>query len=130
MDDFGTGYSSISNLRRTPLHVLKIDRSFVVGLGQVDTDTAIVESIIHLGHSFGLDVVAEGVETTGQLEHLVRLGCEHGQGFLWSKAVHSLRATELLARRFDMPAPRPDGAAAPPAHGTRAPTLESITAPD
>jgi diguanylate cyclase (GGDEF)-like protein len=128
MDDFGTGFSSISNLRRTPLHVLKIDRSFVVGLGQVDTDTAIVESIIHLGHSFGLDVVAEGVETAGQLEHLIRLGCEHGQGFLWSKAVPADRATDLLARRFDMPSPGPGGATAPPARGTRTSTSQSVGA--
>ncbi|MEO8695935.1 MAG: EAL domain-containing protein, partial [Acidimicrobiales bacterium] len=62
MDDFGTGYSSMSNLRRTPLDVLKIDRSFVAGVGIVAKDTAIVASIIDLGHSFGLDVVAEGIE--------------------------------------------------------------------
>ena len=64
MDDFGTGYSSMTHLRRIPVNTLKIDRSFVAGLGDVREDTAIVESIINLAHSFSVDVVAEGIETT------------------------------------------------------------------
>jgi diguanylate cyclase (GGDEF)-like protein len=103
MDDFGTGYSSMSNLRRTPLDVLKIDRSFVAGVGQVVRDTAIVASIIKLGHSFGLDVVAEGIETSEQLGHLARLGCDSGQGFYWSRAVDATTAAAMLGKRFDVP---------------------------
>ncbi len=96
MDDFGTGYSSMSNLRRMPLRVLKIDRSFVAGLGVIPEDTAIVESIISLGHSFGLEVVAEGVETLAQRQHLLELGCDQGQGYLWSRPVDGSAAGELL----------------------------------
>lgn len=104
MDDFGTGYSSMSNLRRSPLNVLKIDRSFVAGVGRVEKDTAIVASIIDLGQSFGLEVVGEGIETLDQLEHLARLGCNYGQGFFWSHAVDA--ATAGLMRRKSLRVPR------------------------
>src|SRR3546814_17029288 len=76
MDDFGTGHSSLSNLRRVPLDVLKIDRSFVAGLGAIAEDTVIVESIVHLGHSFGLAVVAEGGESPRQRSEERRGGKE------------------------------------------------------
>lgn len=82
LDDFGTGYSSLSMLRRLPVHELKIDRSFVDGLGVRDQDTAIVASVIELAHTLGTAVVAEGIETPEQLHELLRLGCEHGQGYL------------------------------------------------
>jgi diguanylate cyclase (GGDEF)-like protein len=82
LDDFGTGYSSLSMLRRLPVHELKIDRSFIDGLGVRDQDTAIVASVIELAHTLGTAVVAEGVETREQLDELLRLGCEHGQGHL------------------------------------------------
>src|SRR3546814_17300185 len=98
MDDFGTGHSSLSNLRRVPLDVLKIDRSFVAGRGAIAEDTVIVESIVHLGHSFGLAVVAEGVESPRQLEQLERLGCDHGQGYLWSPGVPEAEVVGLLRR--------------------------------
>jgi|GEM_PF-804035 len=101
MDDFGTGYSSMSNLRRSPLDVLKVDRSFVTGVGLVDKDTAIVASIIALGHSLGLEVVAEGIETREQLEHLARLGCDYGQGFYWSPAVKAVVAGSMRSRNLD-----------------------------
>ena len=104
LDDFGTGYSSMTHLRRMPVNTLKIDRSFVAGLGDVAEDTAIVESIINLAHSFGVEVVAEGIETIQQLQHLVRLGCDHGQGFLWSAAVGASSAGGLLCRTFYVPA--------------------------
>ena len=100
MDDFGTGYSSMSNLRRIPLHALKIDRSFVAGLGVVSGDTAIVEASVKLAHSFGLVVVAEGIETTWQMQSLVKLGCDLGQGFLWSKPVDGHEAASLLGHNF------------------------------
>jgi diguanylate cyclase (GGDEF)-like protein len=82
LDDFGTGYSSLSMLRRLPVHELKIDRSFVDGLGVRDQDTAIVASVIELAHTLGTAVVAEGIETIEQLNELLHLGCEHGQGYL------------------------------------------------
>ncbi|MEY2446022.1 MAG: hypothetical protein QOE00_2602 [Ilumatobacteraceae bacterium] len=103
LDDFGTGYSSMTHLRRMPVNTLKIDRSFVAGLGAVAEDTAIVESIINLAHSFGVKVVAEGVETAQQLQHLVRLGCDDAQGFLWSPAVDALSAGRLMPTPFPVP---------------------------
>ena len=96
LDDFGTGYSSMTHLRRMPVHSLKIDCSFVAGLGVVAEDTAIVAAIINLGHSFGVEVIAEGIETVSQLRHLARLGCDGGQGFLWSEGVDPLTASALM----------------------------------
>jgi EAL domain-containing protein (putative c-di-GMP-specific phosphodiesterase class I)/CheY-like chemotaxis protein len=85
VDDFGTGYSSLAYLKRFPVDVLKIDRSFVKGLGNSREDRAIVSSIIDVAHAFGLDTVAEGVETLQQLEHLRDLGCERAQGWYWQR---------------------------------------------
>ncbi|HVC13451.1 MAG TPA: EAL domain-containing protein [Acidimicrobiales bacterium] len=82
IDDFGTGYSSLSWLASLPVDVVKIDRSFVALLGLVDRQAAVVDAVIHLAHSLGLDVVAEGVESDAQLRHLTRLGCDEAQGFL------------------------------------------------
>jgi diguanylate cyclase (GGDEF)-like protein len=107
LDDFGTGFSSLTHLRRMPVNTLKIDCSFVAGLGNVAEDTAIVESIINLGHSFRVKVVAEGIETTWQLDHLVRLGCDDGQGFLWSEAVDAISAGNMLDETFYVPLPVP-----------------------
>ncbi|MHB1553501.1 MAG: putative bifunctional diguanylate cyclase/phosphodiesterase [Acidimicrobiales bacterium] len=86
VDDFGTGYSSLSWLARLPVDVVKVDRSFVAQLGTADRYGAIVDAMIHLAHALGLDVVAEGVETDAQLEHLARLGCDAAQGFLLGHA--------------------------------------------
>ncbi len=87
LDDFGTGYSSLSFLKRLPVSALKIDRSFVMGLGGDEADDRIVTGVVHLGLALGFHLVAEGVETTAQAEQLRRLGCQYGQGFLWSPAV-------------------------------------------
>jgi diguanylate cyclase (GGDEF)-like protein/PAS domain S-box-containing protein len=85
VDDFGTGFSSLTYLKQFPVDVLKIDRSFVAGLGRNRQDRAIVASIVDLAHALGLTTVADGVEAADQELELRRLGCEHGQGFLWSR---------------------------------------------
>jgi diguanylate cyclase (GGDEF)-like protein/PAS domain S-box-containing protein len=92
IDDFGTGYSSLLYLKRFPVDLLKIDRSFVAGLGGNREDTAIVRSVIDLAAAFGISSVAEGIETEEQLTDLRRLGCDFGQGFLWSpgRSAHEL----------------------------------------
>lgn len=84
LDDFGTGYSSLTYLRHLPVQFLKLDRSFVSGLADNPQDAAIVGSTIQLAHALGLKAVAEGVETSEQLEALRRLDCDLMQGFLWS----------------------------------------------
>jgi EAL domain-containing protein (putative c-di-GMP-specific phosphodiesterase class I) len=87
VDDFGTGYSSLAYLQRFPLNALKIDRSFVDGLGQESEDTSLVRAVTSLGRALDLEVIAEGVETAEQLSALVDLGCDFGQGYLWSPGV-------------------------------------------
>lgn len=82
LDDFGTGFSSLAYLRQFPLDFVKIDRSFINGLSRGSGEDAIVNAIIGLSHAFGLEVVAEGVETPGQLDFLTELGCDQAQGFL------------------------------------------------
>jgi diguanylate cyclase (GGDEF)-like protein len=84
MDDFGTGYSSLGYLKRFPIDSVKVDRSFVDGLGRDAEDSAIVAGVVSLGRALGLTVVGEGVETEGQLAALVELGCDQAQGFFFS----------------------------------------------
>ena len=87
IDDFGTGHSSLGSLRRFPVDILKIDRSFVAGLGVCPEDRAVVDAIVALAHVLGFTIVAEGVETGAQLEQLLEAGCDSGQGFYWCPAV-------------------------------------------
>ncbi len=82
IDDFGTGYSSLGLLRRLPVHELKIDKSFVIGMaGEGGEDTAIVRSTADLAHNLGLNVVAEGVEDQWTLDLLATFGCDQAQGY-------------------------------------------------
>ncbi|HEX6650829.1 MAG TPA: EAL domain-containing protein [Pyrinomonadaceae bacterium] len=97
IDDFGTGYSSLSYLHRFPLNYLKIDRSFVMRL-TTDNDNAIVRTISTLARNLGMEVIAEGIETEEQHQELKRLGCEYGQGFLFSRPVNSEGVIKLLAQ--------------------------------
>jgi diguanylate cyclase (GGDEF)-like protein/PAS domain S-box-containing protein len=85
LDDFGTGFSPLSHLRRFPVDLLKIDRSFVAGITTSPQDEAIVRGIIDLAHALGVRVVAEGVEQEDQLAALTALGCDMGQGYLWMR---------------------------------------------
>jgi diguanylate cyclase (GGDEF)-like protein len=85
LDDFGTGYSSLAYLNRFPLDALKIDRSFVEGLGVEQERTAIVEAIIGMARALSMDVIAEGVENEAQLSELMRLGCDYAQGHFFSR---------------------------------------------
>ena len=96
VDDFGTGYSSLTYLKRFPVEAIKVDRSFVSGLGIDPEDTTIVEAVVKLGHSLGLVVVAEGVETPLQLARLREISCDHGQGYVFGRP----RPAELIESEY------------------------------
>jgi diguanylate cyclase (GGDEF)-like protein len=93
LDDFGTGYSSLSYLRRLPLDTIKIDRSFVAGIDDDNSNLPIVKAVIALAHGLGIGVVAEGIETVGQLDRLRELVCDRGQGYWYARP----QAPEALA---------------------------------
>ncbi len=104
VDDFGTGYSSLEYLRRFPVHRLKIDASFVHGIGRNPDDESIVGAVIDLGHSLGLTVLAEGVETQEQRDFLLRRGCDQAQGFLFARPQPLDDLSQILRRRLGAPA--------------------------
>jgi len=102
IDDFGTGYSSLSYLHRFPLDTLKIDRSFISGVGDgkySEEGTEIARTILPMASNLHLDVVAEGVETGEQLDLLKKLNCKYGQGFYFSKPLPATDAASLLAKK-------------------------------
>lgn len=98
IDDFGTGYSSLSRLHKFPMDTIKVDRSFVKRLSRGSRETEIMQTIGNLGRNLGLSLVAEGIETSDQLQKLQDLGYEFGQGYLFSKPLDGKMATELLDR--------------------------------
>jgi diguanylate cyclase (GGDEF)-like protein len=97
LDDFGTGYSSLSYLRRLPLDTIKIDRSFIDGLDSDDANLPIVRAVIALAHGLGIEVVAEGIETAGQLAILRDLVCDRGQGYYYARPQPPEKLAALLA---------------------------------
>ncbi|REJ78890.1 MAG: EAL domain-containing protein [Acidobacteria bacterium] len=100
IDDFGTGYSSLSYLHRFPVSTLKIDRSFVSGIGSETGNGKLVATIVAMAKTLDLDVIAEGIETADQMDHLRALGCEFGQGYLFSKPLALSEVAELLNTGF------------------------------
>jgi EAL domain-containing protein (putative c-di-GMP-specific phosphodiesterase class I) len=98
IDDFGTGYSSLSYLHRFPVNYLKIDRSFVSRMTETNDNAEIVKTIATLAHNLGMQVIAEGVESEQQNEQLRALGCEYGQGYLFSKPVSTVEAAMLVTK--------------------------------
>jgi diguanylate cyclase (GGDEF)-like protein len=97
LDDFGSGYSSLRSLQRLPLDVLKIDRSLAADLGRDQHTAGILQTVVTLGHTLGLTVVAEGVETASQAAQLRSLCCDFGQGYYFGRPVEAAIATALLA---------------------------------
>ena len=99
IDDFGTGYSSLSYLKRFPVNTLKIDRTFVSGLGTDPDDTSIVTAIVALGRALGLRLHAEGVENDRQRQAVREIGCELAQGYHWSPPLPPEDVEPWLRRR-------------------------------
>ncbi len=97
LDDFGTGYASLRHLKQFPVDIIKIDQSFVRDMEFDSDDDAIIRAVINLGKNLGIKVVAEGIENLRQAERLIELGCDFGQGFLFSKAVPANDVPALVA---------------------------------
>lgn len=97
LDDFGTGYSSLSHLQTLPFDGIKIDKSFVMNQTEQSSTWSIVNAILQLGNALNLKVVAEGIETEFQFDKLAAMGCEFGQGYLFSRALPEAKIRELLA---------------------------------
>ena len=106
LDDFGTGYASLRHLKQFPVDIIKIDQSFVRDMAIDPGDEAIIRAVINLGSSLGIKVVAEGIETEEQDRRLLELGCDFGQGFLFSKAAPAGRVPSLVQRWTTLPEPR------------------------
>jgi diguanylate cyclase (GGDEF)-like protein/PAS domain S-box-containing protein len=107
IDDFGTGYSSLAYLKRFPVDTLKVDKSFVDGLGHDEQDTAIVQSVVALARTLSLSVTAEGIETREQLAALCAVACEEGQGFYFARPQPAEQVGRLLATGLALPTARP-----------------------
>src|SRR5205807_8815095 len=113
IDDFGTGYSSLLYLRRFPVDFLKVDRSFVSGLGNNSEDGAIVAGVVGLANALGVEAIAEGVELASHADKLVGLGCEFAQGYLWSRPLPAAELESRFERLWPAAEPLADGRAVP-----------------
>ena len=118
LDDFGAGYSSLSYWQKFPFQRLKIDRAFVASLGTIGNASAIIQSIVTLGHALGMSVLAEGIETDEQRVLLRLAGCDEMQGFLFARP----RPAADIDAMFAPAAPAEDAAAPMAAHPERAPS--------
>lgn len=109
IDDFGTGYSNLRYLEELPITELKIDSSFIRGLGQSRSKTIIVEAIIRLSDELGFQIVAEGIETHEECARVRDLGCRFGQGFLFGKPIDPEAFAEIVAQTMPAPDVNPPG---------------------
>ncbi|WP_432484775.1 putative bifunctional diguanylate cyclase/phosphodiesterase [Kineococcus esterisolvens] len=109
LDDFGTGYSSLSYLRRFPIDVLKVDKSFIDGVADNPEDRTVTGAVVQLGRTLALTVVAEGIESAEQVSTLVQLGCPLGQGYRFSRPVSATEASRLVGERLLVGALSPTG---------------------
>jgi EAL domain-containing protein (putative c-di-GMP-specific phosphodiesterase class I) len=96
---FGTGYSSLAYVKRFPVDILKIDQSFIAGIGESSDALAMVHALVQLGRALGLETFAEGIEDGDQLERLRAEGCESGQGYFFAKPMDAAAIDALLADR-------------------------------
>jgi len=96
IDDFGTGYAALAYVRQLPLDTIKIDPSFVAGLGHDDASTLLTRTLVQVGHDLGLRVIAEGIEQPGQLDALREMGCGYGQGFLLARPMAASGVEALI----------------------------------
>ena len=111
IDDFGTGYSSLGYLRRLPVDILKIDKSFIDGVAKGPHESALARAVVKLARTLGLDAVAEGVTDRRQLAELRRLRCPYGQGYYFSRP----QPPEVVAELLELSALPAEGAAVEPA---------------
>jgi EAL domain-containing protein (putative c-di-GMP-specific phosphodiesterase class I) len=113
IDDFGTGYASLAYLRGLPIDIIKIDPSFIAGLGTDGTLAMLTRTIVQVGHDLGIEIVAEGIERPEQLELLRAMGCGLGQGFLVAKPMTALGIESFIDRRSARRGPADENAGQP-----------------
>jgi EAL domain-containing protein (putative c-di-GMP-specific phosphodiesterase class I) len=121
IDDFGTGYASLAHLRQLPADIIKIDPSFVSGLGQDPVLTMLTKTIVQVGRDLGMQVVAEGIEQSRQLAELREMGCGYGQGFLVARPMAAPGVESLIKTGVSEPGAARGNATAPDVNGTAKP---------